>query len=276
MSEVRRRAPKHSRLEVLYHDERVAVPSSARHAHPEPDGRADARRVVERHDPVIVDHLVDDDHGVGRLEDFHVVVVRARDHRRSRHGPAETTFLQRPVEVRIEAQTARATFILAVGGPQPAFVLGGALPFGRQRRNAPVRRIDQQRRAACAHHFRAVLPPDLVVRAIEVGASVRAAAGWALAVTPVPVLDEQRLPFEGFGLGLGQKGFTGELGGTFERRQRRVAPDSLQIRSPVARSRRRAGAVNPDESGRGNGHERDGSSEDPVDVMRDTLRSLTH
>src|SRR5713101_8809974 len=60
-------------------------------AFPMPDGVAGQIAYVPRrvrtpaqwHDPGAVDHLVEDHHMVGRLNDLHVVVVRARHHGRS-------------------------------------------------------------------------------------------------------------------------------------------------------------------------------------------------
>ena len=40
------------------------------------------RAAVERDDPRLVDHLVEDDDVAARLDDLQVVVVRARNHRR--------------------------------------------------------------------------------------------------------------------------------------------------------------------------------------------------
>src|SRR3954466_10888790 len=63
-------------------DERVPLPAATRRSHPLTD--AAMRPAVERNDPRVVDHLVDDRHVRGVLDDLHVVVVRTGHHRRSR------------------------------------------------------------------------------------------------------------------------------------------------------------------------------------------------
>ena len=64
------------------HDERVALPTTARISCPHSKRRRRVRPAVERHDPRRVNHLVMNHDAVVRLDNLDVLVVADADHRR--------------------------------------------------------------------------------------------------------------------------------------------------------------------------------------------------
>src|SRR6266849_5935367 len=73
-------------------DQRIARPVAARVAHPPPDGSM--RTPVHRDDARVMNHLVENHDVVGELDELDVVVVDARQHRRTRDRPQETPLVQ--------------------------------------------------------------------------------------------------------------------------------------------------------------------------------------
>ena len=123
-----------------------------------------------------------------------------------------------------------------------------ALPLLRQRRHAPVRRIDDQRRAPRLDHVGAAVHPEVVV-----GADAAARLGAAGRRLPeLDVAGHGRL-LAARRLFLGQELLITELLGPLQRRDRAEVPDPLQIR----RAPRRPGRlVLPDRRRRQQGHQR--------------------
>jgi hypothetical protein len=174
-----------------------------------------------RDDPRVVDHLVHEHDVIGRLQNLHVVVIRPREHRRP--------------GVEQQAAFAEGTILGAVGRVLPPRVGAGGsahLAVRGQGGNPSVRRIDDQRAARLPVHPRHVdpaVPPELVVRAGNVGGGIRVAI---VAVAPLggALLELLRVR-------VGQEFAARELGGPLERRDRRKVPDALQVRMPVDRAR---------------------------------------
>src|SRR5262249_31174140 len=124
----------------------------------------------ERDDPGVVDHL-DHDGDVSRaLDDLVVVVVKAGEHRRAGCGPEQATLLQ-------------AAAFRAVRGTHAAAGFGSrslaGLPIGGERRDATVRRINDQRSSARTDYFRAAIVPGVVISKADVlfGSQTTAAVG---------------------------------------------------------------------------------------------------
>src|SRR5262249_50278002 len=117
-------------------DQRIALPASSRVAVPLADARRQMWTAVERDDPDVVHALMEEKHGVGRLQEVERAVVRG--------GQARNDAREAPL-VRADGlpwcERALRRPLLADGRPL-------SLPLGRQRRKAPVRRIDDDRRAA--------------------------------------------------------------------------------------------------------------------------------
>ena len=95
------------------------------------------------------------------------------------------------------------------------------LRFGRQRRNPPIARIDDERGPPRRDDASAPLPEQVVVAGGKVG--------LCIAVAAIGIVALPRPFFIGSRFGLRQKLFPRELGGAFERRHGGVGPDALQI-----------------------------------------------
>jgi hypothetical protein len=176
-------------------------------------------RAVERYDSRVVHHLVQDDHVVGSLEELHVVVVGARVHRGT-GVEAKDAALE-------GAAVLRAVRIAAKGGA----ACGGAVPRGRrQRRQAAVGRIDEERRPQVAGELPAVVPPEVVVAARQRNPAV--GPRLVLIEHGKPLLRELRgfLRAEHVLVGKGLR--------PLERRQAPEVPDSLQVGATVRGARR--------------------------------------
>ena len=175
------------------------------------------RAPVERDDAGVVDHLVEDHHGVGRLEQLHVVVVGARRHRRPAVEAQDAALRERPVLGAFrhhagERPGERARTLAPLGGP-------GDLAVGG---------IDDQRRAPVLRQVAAVVHPELVVGALDVAAEPERLVG------AVPAIGVERV---GGGRGeLGCRLFrrkalqVAQRVRPLQRRERPEVPHALQIR----------------------------------------------
>src|ERR1700730_10029284 len=117
------------------------------------------RAAIDRNNPHIVDHVDNDRDRGWRLDDLIFVVVKTRQHRRTRRRPIETPFLQQSILAAIRGVLASIRDLC-----RHSF-----LRFGSQWRNAAIRRIDDQRRAQPWYYFGPTIPPELVVRVIDIG-----------------------------------------------------------------------------------------------------------
>ena len=123
--------------------ERVALPAAARVA--DPAWERAMRAAIKRDDPCLVNHLGLKNDVVARLDDLHIVVVRARDHRRPGVEPEEAPVGEAEGLGRVEAAGAPA-----------------AAPCAAQR-DAAVGRIDDERRPLVFGQLVASLVPEVVV-----------------------------------------------------------------------------------------------------------------
>ena len=194
-------------------DQRVAFPAAARLPRPRVD--AGPRLPVERDDARIVHHLVEHHHVVRRLEELHVLVVAAGGHRRPLVEAEDAAVERTAIEPRIGRM---------LRPPRPP-LLRAPLSFFRQRGDAPVRRIDDQRRAPGLDDVGAAVHPEVVV-----GADVAARLGAAGLRLPEPDVAIDRLLFAVRRLFLGQELLVPELLRPLQRRDRAEVPHALQIR----------------------------------------------
>ncbi len=185
---------------------------------------------------MIVNHLVEDRHVVAGLKQLHVVVVGARQHGRSPGRPRETPFLKRPLRRRIVAAASGAA-ALFVTCPQSASVLSPLPSLRRQGWDPPIRRIHDERGSLRSHDVRSEVPPEFVVRTVEVGASIRSLPALACVPT-IAILSLGRLFFECGRFLLGEKFLPSKLARSFQRSNGRVSPESAQIRLAVGGTRR--------------------------------------
>ena len=194
------------------HHERVAFPVADRIAGQRSDVRRRVRPPVQRDEAGAVDHLVEDQHGVLRLHQLHVVVVGARDHRRPR------------VEADDAALGERTLFrVVVLAAPRRV----ARLRRRRHRRHAAVGRIDDQRRLL--RDALAEVPPEVVVGALDVG------RGAAAAVVLVAGLDP--LLRELFGLLVAERALAGERARALEWRELGEVPRALEVGVAVRRAR---------------------------------------
>src|SRR6185503_4180484 len=113
-------------------------------------------------DTRIVDHFGLDYRVVGGRDERDVVVVRARQERRTGIEADNATFAERArLRTLGRASTATAT------GASPAATLA-SLRLRGQRRHPPVRRVDDERGLLRADDLRAAVVPAIVVRAADV------------------------------------------------------------------------------------------------------------
>ena len=195
-------------------DERVAFPASARMPGQILRSPTGMRAPIEGDDADVVHHLVADDDGVARLQDLEVGVVGRRDHRRPDVAPADAALGQR-------------SRLRAVGDARPGAIgdpRGLALSrLGSQRRQLPVARIGDERRAQPnVLRIVLILPDGIVV------------------VDVVLRLGEELIaPLLGVGgRFFGREGLlVAELGRTLERRDGVVGPEALQVGLAVRCSR---------------------------------------
>ena len=192
-------------------DQRVALPARARVADPLADARGQMRPAVERDEPCAVDHLVEDRHVAGRLEDLDVVVVGARGHRRPGVEAEEAAF--RDAAVLGAVRVARA---------EPPRQLALRLDHRPHRGDAPVRRIDDQRGARLGERVAPLEPDAQAVADPELEGGV-----VALRFQSFPLDGKVRFPLGR--LFRRQRLLAGELLGPFHRRGGREVPDALQV-----------------------------------------------
>ena len=188
------------------------LPSAYRVTSQRSDAGGRMRPAVERDDACAVNHLVQDDHVIVRLHQLHVVVVGARDHRRTRIEAEHAALGERPF--------LRVVVLAAASG-------SARLRFRGERRDPAVRRIHDQRRLL--RDSLAEVPPEVVVRALDVGG--RAAASIVLVGALDPLLREL------LGLFVADGTLAGECAGPFERRQLREVPRALKVGVAVRRAR---------------------------------------
>ena len=211
-------------------DERVTVPVAAGVAHPLPRALRQMRPSIERHDARAVHHLVQQDDVVRRLDQVDVLVV-ARGRHRGTGIEAEDAPDRKHARAEVvdESAVCRRVAIDPVAG----LSLGRPLRFGlgRQRRHAPIRRIDDERRLIGLADLVAGVEPELVVIPNDVR---------RLLVVPHGELGKP-IGLEGGRFLVGEKLLVGQLARTFERRQRAEVPDAVQIRRAPRRPGRRPG-----------------------------------
>src|SRR5262245_61748225 len=112
---------------------------------------------VQRDDPCVVDHFVENGHGFSSLKNLDVVVVRAGKHGRAGGGSDDTALPQ--VAVLRSCWNTRA----------PGRERGGPfLPFFGKWRDLAVLRIYDQRRAAGPDRLGAEIPPESIIGAADV------------------------------------------------------------------------------------------------------------
>src|SRR5215467_13887891 len=116
------------------------------------------RTSVERNDPRIVDHLVDDRDISRSLEQLDIVVVGARGQRRSGIKTEDATLRQRPVFIRVGVGPAKVGVVAPRRNEVRSF-----LSFGRHGGISAIGRVDDQRRALRPYDLVAAVPPELVV-----------------------------------------------------------------------------------------------------------------
>ena len=142
--------------------ERIAFPVAARVAQPLPDTRADVRTPVEVNEPHLVNLLMQNRHESRRLRDLVVVVVPGRQRRHA--VVQDAAFLQRPVKPGVGRTP---------GSPRGRARIEHLLTVRRQRRQPSVLRVDDER---CAADRRTAVPPELVIRQLEILGFVGGAA----------------------------------------------------------------------------------------------------
>ena len=223
-----------------FDDERVALPPSARHAVQLPHAMGRPRTAGHRHHPHVVNHLLKNGDGLGRLHDLNVAVVGGAD---ARHAVGDAAFRERSIfrPVGGAARTAlRPLYRRRLAGA------GDALAPGRgQRRELAVRRIDDERRPVVPFPLR---HPELVV--VAGGRVVRVLIEFPGSLGGESQLDDvaedrvaavaglarhDRLQLRH--LGVGQELLVLPLSRPRHRRDAVVAPDALQIRLTVGRPR---------------------------------------
>ena len=178
---------------------------------------------------MLVNHLVVDHDPVFRLNQQNVVVVGTGRHRRAGHAPQDAALAERPIQPGVEAAS-DAAFFARVGRLEDAARVGPLLTLGGQRRDFPVRRIDDQR-GLVADDFLAVVPPEIVVGARDIRSRPAVPAILVEGCAPgLLVLGD---------FGVAQRRFVGELSRPLQRRHAAVVPYALQIRLTVHRPRRR-------------------------------------
>ena len=196
-----------------FHDQRVALPVSARAAQPLAWAVVGHRAAVDRDDAHLVDHLQENRHVAFALEDLDVVVVdAAQPYGASRQTP----FPQTAVFVRVSPPPLST-------GP-PAFA--GPRYAGR---NPPIGWVDDQRGATIGLP---AVPPELVVGEADIGLRAQLAAtfrGGERFGVQVRLGDLLR----------GQKLASLVSGRALHRGRGAVVPDAFQVGGTPGHARRR-------------------------------------
>src|SRR5262249_31067179 len=123
-------------------DERIAVPSTSGVAKPLSKPGGEVWPSIDWNDTNLVNHLVQDDHFVRRLENLQIGVVRPGQ--RGQRTLDDASLPQSSIEPRIGAPT---TGRHVANRRSKRLELLAFLGLRRQRRNFSVRRINDQRRA---------------------------------------------------------------------------------------------------------------------------------
>ena len=181
------------------------------------------RLAVQRDDANRVHHFGQQDEVPRRLEDLHVLVVAARGDRRPGIEAQDAAVVGAQVRVGLRILHPERT----ERNLRPRLALLGELGY------APVRRIDDERRAQRLDDRGAAVHPEVVV-----GAHVVAGHGRARVLLP-----QAEVPVELVLLALGrlfgsQERLVAQILGPLERRERPEVPDSLQIRIAPTGARR--------------------------------------
>ena len=197
-------------------DQRVAFPVPARVAQVLTQALAEMRTPVERNDARVVNHLVGEDEGVGRLQDPIAVAVRNRHHAAD-DAARDAPIVEREVLGAVEGTVPEAA---AIPGRRPLQRLR------RDRRHPAVRRIDDERG----------LPEGLGAAPESItAAGLHAGRGHG-------VLDRLLVPLDSIGeLLIGQLRPAGKLRGAFPRDATGAVagPLALEIRVAPRRPGRR-------------------------------------
>ena len=207
-------------------DQRLPFPPPAGVPHPLRDLRVDEGPAVERNDPRLAHHLVQDDDIAGNLEDVIAGVVGVGEHRAG-HAAGDAAAVRTHVLVRIRAI-----------GHEPC---GPRLGF-RPRRHPPGRRVGDHRRAARVDDRIAGIAPEPVVADVKApahGGPCGARRTVCLAHLPAAGLDLG-------GLLLGVELLIAEPRRPLERRQRVVPPDAGDVRLSVDGARCTIGGIGRD------------------------------
>jgi hypothetical protein len=116
------------------HHQRLTIPMAARVAEPLPDIRRQVRTAIQRNGSHVVDHFIQNDNRVARLNNLKIVVVGAGKHGRAGGWPQQAALGQRAV-------------LRAVGRVEPAPLragVGALLSLRRHGRDSTIRRIDDE------------------------------------------------------------------------------------------------------------------------------------
>src|SRR5262249_38522043 len=142
-------------------DERVAFPMASRVSFQLANLLRKMRPVFEWNDADVVNHLNQNRHVSGTLNNSNIVVVRSRKHWGPCECPSNAALCQPPALRTIE-------FTSAVRSKSLRLSLS---PCRRQRRNLSVIRIDDQRRPPCCDDLRSSIPPKVVIRTTHISFS---------------------------------------------------------------------------------------------------------
>src|SRR5712671_3982595 len=154
-----------------FNDQRVALPVAPRITPPKRD--VPMWTSVERNDPRIVDHLVDDRDKSGTLEQLDIVVVGARGHRRSGIKAKDAALRQRPVFMRVGVGPAENSVVARRRNG-----VCSLLSFGRHGGIPAIGRVDDQRRSFRSDDIVAAVPPELVVGGSPGNSPAPASPSW--------------------------------------------------------------------------------------------------
>src|SRR6267378_7954331 len=167
---------------------------------------------IERDDTNLMTHLVVDGDKPRRLNNLSIVVVGGRSGRGAGALQDQTAFEQRPVlrAIKLMAPICRLPCGLSL------------LCGGREWRNPAVPGIDDQRRSQGFDDLRPTVPPEIVIRSLQVSPCP--------AVTPVHVRSLEHVFFMLRRFLFREEFLSCKLGGPFERRNRGEIPDALNVR----------------------------------------------
>ena len=173
-----------------------------------------------------MDHLVEDEHAIARLDDLQVRVIRRRKHRRS--GRADETPLDRRPIFRTVSRMRL---------PRLSARIRASPGLGRERGNSPILRVDNQRRAPSRNHLSNFLPDF-----------AQLARGRDLEIIEALAPSSNDVSFVLDCFLLGENLLVGKPLRALEGRHRIVCPDALQVGMAVRCARKRAGLRASDRS----------------------------